>query len=54
MLFSEVQLLVSDKLKREASARHDGKKILQKRCYQDGSPVETVFWCSVKYCDARC
>ena len=34
MLLPEVPLLVSDKLRREASARHNGKKMLQKRFYQ--------------------
>lgn len=42
MLFSAVQLLVSDKLKREASARHNGKKILQERFCQESEVI--VLW----------
>ena len=42
MLFSEMQLLVSGKLKREAFARHNGKKILQERFYQESEVI--VLW----------
>lgn len=39
MLFSEMQLLVADKLKRETSARHNGKKILQEKFYQESEII---------------
>lgn len=42
MLFSEMQLPVSDKLKRETPVRHSGKKILQERFYQESEVV--VLW----------
>lgn len=42
MLFSEMQLLISDKLKRETSARHNRKKILQVRFYQESEVI--VLW----------
>lgn len=42
MLFSEMQLLVSDKLKRETSAKHNGRKILWEKFYQES--VVVVLW----------
>lgn len=42
MLFSEMQLLVFDNLERETSARHNGKKILQERFYQESEVI--VLW----------
>lgn len=39
MLFSEVQLLVSDRLKREASAKHNGERMLQEAFHQEPEVV---------------
>jgi len=44
VLSSEVQLLVSDRLKRGASAKHNGEKMLQQTFHQESevTPVQTV------------